>query len=199
MAYAGQVIENPVTGERITFRQTAADTDGELLAFDLELSPDGAVPGLHVHPSQEERFEIVSGRMKFRKGMKKIEAEAGDVVTVEPSRAHKFANAGDETAVVRDGPPRGACRSRSTSRSSAASTATKLSAPSRPSGFSAPLLPRSPSSRASAATAPATRRCAPRSPEQRVARREPAVLRGRRALRLPLEGGSPAAPGGGLA
>ena len=101
MAYAGQVIENPVTGERITFRQTAADTDGELLAFDLELSPDGAVPGLHVHPSQEECFEIVSGRMKFRKGMKKIEAEAGDVVTVEPSRAHKFANAGDETAVVR--------------------------------------------------------------------------------------------------
>jgi mannose-6-phosphate isomerase-like protein (cupin superfamily) len=101
MAYAGQVIENPVTGERITFHKTAADTDGELLALTLELSPDGAAPGLHVHPTQEERFEIVSGRMKFRKGMKKIEAEAGDVVTVEPGTAHKFANGGDETAVAR--------------------------------------------------------------------------------------------------
>jgi quercetin dioxygenase-like cupin family protein len=101
MAYAGQVIENPVSGERITFRQTAADTDGELLAFDFELAADGHVPGTHVHPSQEERFEIVSGRMKFRKGLRTIVAEAGDVVTVEPGKAHKFANAGDETAVMR--------------------------------------------------------------------------------------------------
>jgi mannose-6-phosphate isomerase-like protein (cupin superfamily) len=101
MAYTGQVIENPVSGEKITFVKTAADTNGELLVIDLELSPDGAVPGLHVHPSQEERFEVVSGRMKFRKGMKSVEAEAGDVVTVEPGTAHKFQNAGDETAKVR--------------------------------------------------------------------------------------------------
>ena len=101
MAYAGKVIENPVTGERITFHKTAADTDGELLEITLELSPDGAVPGLHVHPSQQERFEVVSGRMKFRKGLKTIVAEAGDVVTVEPGTAHKFTNAGDETAVAK--------------------------------------------------------------------------------------------------
>ena len=100
MAQAGQVIENPVSGERITFNKTAADTNGELLSITLELSPDGAVPGLHVHPSQEERFEIVSGRMKFRKGMKTIVAEAGDVVTVEPGTAHKFQNAGDEPVVA---------------------------------------------------------------------------------------------------
>src|SRR4051794_32164692 len=61
MAYAGQVIENPVSGERITFRKTAADTNGELLEIDLELAPDGHVPGMHVHPTQTERFEIVSG------------------------------------------------------------------------------------------------------------------------------------------
>ncbi|HEX2231985.1 MAG TPA: hypothetical protein VHG69_01325, partial [Thermoleophilaceae bacterium] len=72
MAYAGQVIENPVSGEKITFRKTAADTNGELLAIDLELSADGHVPGAHVHPNQEERFEVVSGRMKFRKGLKTI-------------------------------------------------------------------------------------------------------------------------------
>ena len=38
MAYAGQTIENPVSGEKITFIQTAADTDGELLEIELELS-----------------------------------------------------------------------------------------------------------------------------------------------------------------
>ena len=50
MAYTGQILDNPVSGERIIFRKTAADTDGELLELDLELAPDGHVPGKHVHP-----------------------------------------------------------------------------------------------------------------------------------------------------
>ena len=41
MAYAGQMVENPVTGERIVFRQTAADTGGELVAIDLSLPVGG--------------------------------------------------------------------------------------------------------------------------------------------------------------
>ena len=40
----------------------------------MTLSVDGHVPGAHVHPSQEERFEIVSGTMKFRMNGKKIVA-----------------------------------------------------------------------------------------------------------------------------
>ena len=45
MAYAGQIIDNPASGERITFRKTAADTGGELLELDVALTPDGQVPG----------------------------------------------------------------------------------------------------------------------------------------------------------
>jgi quercetin dioxygenase-like cupin family protein len=101
MAYAGQTIQNPVSGERITFIKTAADTGGELLEIDVDLTPDGAVPGMHVHPAQEERFEITSGTVRFRKGLKKIEAEAGDVVVVEPGKIHKFENVGEEGAVMR--------------------------------------------------------------------------------------------------
>jgi quercetin dioxygenase-like cupin family protein len=101
MAYAGQTIENPVSGERITFRKTATDTAGELLEFDIALTPDGAVPGMHVHPTQEERFEITSGKVRFRKGLKKIVAEAGDVVVVERGKIHKFENVGDEGASMR--------------------------------------------------------------------------------------------------
>jgi mannose-6-phosphate isomerase-like protein (cupin superfamily) len=101
MAHTGQMIENPVSGERITFRKTAADTDGELLAFELELSPDGHVPGMHVHPIQEERFEVVAGTMRFRMGGKKVTAGPGDVVVVPPGVRHKFANAADEGARAR--------------------------------------------------------------------------------------------------
>ena len=101
MAYAGQIIRNPVSGEQIEFLRTAADTDGELLELNLSVAPDGKVPGMHVHPHQEERFEVLEGKMRFRMGLKTIEAGPGDVVTVPAGKAHKFANAGDEVAVAR--------------------------------------------------------------------------------------------------
>ena len=101
MAYAGQTIHNPVSGENITFIRTSDDTDGELLEIELELTPDGAVPGAHVHPEQEERFEVVEGTMAFRMGMKKVVAGPGDVVTVPAGKVHAFKNAGEQTAKVR--------------------------------------------------------------------------------------------------
>jgi quercetin dioxygenase-like cupin family protein len=101
MAYAGQTIQNPVSGEKITFIQTSADTDGELLEIELELAADGAVPGAHIHPEQEERFEVIEGTMSFRMGLKKIIAGPGEVVTVPAGKVHAFKNAGDDTAKVR--------------------------------------------------------------------------------------------------
>jgi quercetin dioxygenase-like cupin family protein len=101
MARTGQIIQNPVSGERIEFLRTAADTDGELLEFELELSADGRVPGAHVHPEQEERFHVLEGTMKFRLGMRTIVAEAGESVVVPAGRVHKFANGGDGRARAR--------------------------------------------------------------------------------------------------
>ena len=94
----GQTLENPVTGERFTFTDTAASTGGELLAFDFALKPGGAVPIPHVHPIQTERFEVLAGRMRFRIGLRTLIAEPGDVIEVEPGVAHGFANAGEEEA-----------------------------------------------------------------------------------------------------
>lgn len=101
MAYAGQILSNPVSGEIITFRKTAADTNGELLEIDLELSPDGHVPGAHVHPEQEERFHVTEGTMKFRLGLKTIVAGPGETVIVPKGRVHRFANGGDTVAKAR--------------------------------------------------------------------------------------------------
>ena len=104
---AGQTIENPASGERITFRETAATTAGELVAIDLELPAGRRVPGpLHIHPRQEERFEVVAGTMRFRLGRERVVAGPGDVVVVPPGVAHDFANAGDtDRARPRRGPP----------------------------------------------------------------------------------------------
>ena len=68
------------------------------LLVDLELTPDGKVPGLHVHPEQTETFRVVEGRMRFRLGRRTVEAGPGDVVTVPPGAAHKFTNAGGQVA-----------------------------------------------------------------------------------------------------
>jgi quercetin dioxygenase-like cupin family protein len=100
MIQPGQTLENPVTGERFSFRETAATTDGELLAFELGLRPGGAVPIPHVHPIQTERFEVVAGLMRFRVGFRHLIAEPGDVVEVAPGVMHGFANAGEEEARV---------------------------------------------------------------------------------------------------
>jgi quercetin dioxygenase-like cupin family protein len=99
--HPGQALENPVTGERFTFTDTAASTGGELLAFELALRPGGAVPIPHVHPIQTERFEVVAGRMRFRIGLRRRVAGPGEVVEVAPGVLHGFANAGDQEARMR--------------------------------------------------------------------------------------------------
>jgi quercetin dioxygenase-like cupin family protein len=101
MITPGQTLENPVTGERFTFTDTAASTAGELLAFELALRPGGAVPIPHVHPIQTERFEVVAGLMRFRLGLRRRLAGPGDFVEVAPGVVHGFANAGDDEARVR--------------------------------------------------------------------------------------------------
>jgi quercetin dioxygenase-like cupin family protein len=90
-----------VTGEQITFRKTSADTNGEYVEIDLVLAADGEVPGTHIHPLQEEKFEVLEGQMKFRYGFRKIVAEAGQTVVVPAGKVHNFANAGDGDAKVR--------------------------------------------------------------------------------------------------
>jgi quercetin dioxygenase-like cupin family protein len=101
MISPGQTLENPVTGERFSFTHTTGSTGGELLAFDFRLRPGGAVPIAHVHPIQTERFEIVDGLVRFRIGLRKLDARPGDVLEVAPGQVHSFANAGDDEAHLR--------------------------------------------------------------------------------------------------
>jgi mannose-6-phosphate isomerase-like protein (cupin superfamily) len=96
MIRSGDTIHNPVTGERITFHQTSADTNGEAVVIECTVEPDGLVAAAHVHPSQSERFEVIDGRLGMKAGRKKLELERGDVVVVEPGTPHKFWNASAE-------------------------------------------------------------------------------------------------------
>jgi quercetin dioxygenase-like cupin family protein len=92
------VIENRTSGERIFIRQSADETGGALLSFELVLAPGGRVPSGHVHPEQQERFTVLDGRMKFRVGIRTTIANPGETVTVERGKPHHFANAGSGPA-----------------------------------------------------------------------------------------------------
>jgi quercetin dioxygenase-like cupin family protein len=96
----GQVIDNPISGERIVIRQSGAETDGRLLAFDLFLPPGAHVPATHAHPVQEERFTVVAGQMRFQIGRRCTLVGPGQTLVVEPGTAHWFGNVGPDTAVA---------------------------------------------------------------------------------------------------
>ncbi len=98
MITTGQSITNPVTGETLVFRKTSADTNGESVIVETYVEPNGAVAATHVHPAQEERFEVLSGELEFRVGKKTVVARPGDRVSVPAGTAHRFKNIGDETA-----------------------------------------------------------------------------------------------------
>jgi quercetin dioxygenase-like cupin family protein len=95
---AGDSIENPATGERIVFRQTSRETGGEAVVIETYVQPGGFVAAAHVHPHQEERFQVLRGTVGFKVGRKKLVAGPGTRLTVPPSTPHRFWNAGDETA-----------------------------------------------------------------------------------------------------
>ena len=98
MIHAGDMLENPITGERLLVRKTSSDTDGEAVVLETFVKPDGFVAATHVHPYQEERFEILDGSVGFMLGGKEFVAGPGEKLTVPTGTPHRFWNAGEEEA-----------------------------------------------------------------------------------------------------
>jgi quercetin dioxygenase-like cupin family protein len=98
MIRAGDTIENPITGERLVFRKTSRETGGQAVVVETFVQPNGFVAAAHVHPGQEERFEVLRGSVGFKIGRKKLVAGPGQRLTVPAGTPHKFWNAGDDEA-----------------------------------------------------------------------------------------------------
>ncbi len=96
MARTGDNIEHPVTGERIEFLTTAKDTGGESLRMELLVEPRGFAAAEHVHPRQDERFEILSGKIRYRVDGVEREAGAGEELVVPKGVPHVWENGGEE-------------------------------------------------------------------------------------------------------
>ncbi len=100
MANAGDELVNPATGLRTVFRKTTRDTSGELLQVDWIGEPGWTTGPDHVHPRQEERFEVLSGRLGLRAdGIERVHG-VGDVIVVSAGSPHAVRNAGDDEVHV---------------------------------------------------------------------------------------------------
>src|SRR5262245_64635054 len=89
MARPGDELQLPDLGMRIVFRQTAAETDGELLEYDVIGRPRGFVTQGHVHPNQEERQETLAGANGLALGDSKRVYGVGESFTVPPRRSEE--------------------------------------------------------------------------------------------------------------
>ena len=96
MAKSGDVLEHPVTGEKVIWRKVAGETQGQLLQGDLFAKPGGHVAAAHVHPNQEERFEVLSGSLKLRIDDEERVLSPGDVAVIPPGHSHVWWNAGED-------------------------------------------------------------------------------------------------------
>jgi quercetin dioxygenase-like cupin family protein len=94
-----QIVHDPARRQRLLFRQTAADTGGELLQVEVWAAEGANVPP-HIHPSQEERFEVLSGTVTFWVDGVRTVATAGETLSAPPGSVHAFLNEGDEAHLM---------------------------------------------------------------------------------------------------
>jgi quercetin dioxygenase-like cupin family protein len=105
MAKAGNGIVNPLIGHELNFSghrfhvlESARDTDDGSLRFDYT-APPGANISEHVHREQEERFEVVSGKLGTRVGGQEVLLTPGQSGVGPPGVPHAWWNSGDDEEV----------------------------------------------------------------------------------------------------
>tara|TARA_E500000318_G_scaffold5598_1_gene5695 strand:- start:18850 stop:19326 length:477 start_codon:yes stop_codon:yes gene_type:complete len=83
------------SGDIYRFLATAEDTDGAYALWHATIPPGGGPP-FHVHENEDERFDILTGSLRFRVGDQELDAFAGDSVLTRRGVPHTFANLTDE-------------------------------------------------------------------------------------------------------
>ncbi len=70
----------------------------EALEVEGSWGPHGSPPPKHFHPHQDERFEVLAGRLRARVDGEERELAPGDVLEIPRGAVHQMWNDGDEAA-----------------------------------------------------------------------------------------------------
>jgi quercetin dioxygenase-like cupin family protein len=93
MAHAGQEIHGQ-DGFRLRLVRTAAETDGEVLEMEASYGGGGALPPEHLHPRQDERFEVLDGTIRAIIGGTERRYGPGETFEVPAGTPHQMTGEG---------------------------------------------------------------------------------------------------------
>ena len=100
--HAGDVIWNPLTGEKAMLVESAEETGGARIVADFVVEEGGFVPGgEHVHDHCDEHFEVRGGQITFAADGEERTLGAGEELTVSAGTFHRWWNPGREEVRVR--------------------------------------------------------------------------------------------------
>ena len=99
MPKKGDVMLNPITGERVTFLETCESSNNALLRMEAFNLADGYNRVYHLHPTQEEQHHVLGGKMGVVVGGEQRLLGPGESVVFSPGAPHKFWNA-DKSATI---------------------------------------------------------------------------------------------------
>lgn len=80
------------SGETITFVKTGKDTDGAFTEVICSIPAGQKGPPAHIHPLQDEIFEVIEGKLELSAKGRKIVLEEGQSFNVTAKTAHSFSN-----------------------------------------------------------------------------------------------------------
>ena len=101
MTNAPEPLEMDPLGIRVQFESTGRETGGELLEMDVIGRPRGFLSQRHVHPSQVERLEVISGAMKVTMNRREHLLGAGQSIEVPAGTPHTQVPVGEGPGHVR--------------------------------------------------------------------------------------------------
>lgn len=96
---ASRTIENPLIKDKVTFIETAAETNGKFTLVQVELAPNGG-NDLHYHKTFDETFTTLEGVLGIQLDEKTIYLQKGESATAPLGSLHRFFNPSGTEKVV---------------------------------------------------------------------------------------------------
>jgi mannose-6-phosphate isomerase-like protein (cupin superfamily) len=98
MMHSREAIINVRTGQKLYFSKVGKETNGILLEIECISPPSEVKEPEHMHPLQENVFEIISGELHFWINGKMQTGLPGEVVIIPAGIPHYFWNGGETEA-----------------------------------------------------------------------------------------------------
>jgi mannose-6-phosphate isomerase-like protein (cupin superfamily) len=96
-----------ILGERLIFRETGRDADGEFLRYETSYKRGGIGSRRHVHVRQDERHELLTGSLRLEIEDEEQRLDPGDVAMIPAGATHRALRIGegDVVALIELHPP----------------------------------------------------------------------------------------------